>query len=125
MDGGINASFGIESSDRGSNSETAQSSMDIINYDVRAAIGEAERHAASSHNPAEAFARELRTQVIGNNGLRNRYLEEADHGRGTFDISSPITSVEKHSLLKKGRFTLDAPKGPGDGDSEFKERKDD
>ncbi|MDE1917893.1 MAG: conjugal transfer protein TraG N-terminal domain-containing protein [Sphingomonadales bacterium] len=121
--GGVSGTFGIESADRGTNSEAAQVSLDITNFDVREAIASAERQASRSHNPAEAFARELRGQILGERGMRNRYLQQADGGRGTFDITSPITSTEKYSLLRSGSFTLDPSKGPGDGDSSFKTRK--
>jgi conjugal transfer mating pair stabilization protein TraG len=103
--------------------EKARSSLDIVNYDVRAAIGAAEARSANSSQPAEAFAQELKEQVLGKDGLRNRYLQQADGGRGTFDLSSPITSMEKSSLLRTGRFTLDPGQGPGDGDSSFKNRQ--
>lgn len=124
LSSGLDGRMTIESSDKGLNSENAQSSLDIVNYDVREAIAAAELRAARFHAPTEAFTTELRTQILGNKGLRNRYLEQADGGRGTFDITSPITSIEKSSLLDDGRFTMDSSRGPGDGDSTFKNRKD-
>lgn len=87
ISGGAGANLGFESSDRGTTSETANANIDIVNYDVREAIAAAERAAARSENPAHAFSQELSHQVLGPNGLRNRYLEQADSGRGTADVT--------------------------------------
>ncbi|AZI37780.1 conjugal transfer protein TraG [Caenibius tardaugens NBRC 16725] len=122
--GGAGANLGFESSDRGTTSETANANIDIVNYDVREAIAAAERAAARSHDPAEAFSRELGQQVLGQRGLRNRYLEQADSGRGTADITGPLTSIEQSSLLRSGNFSTDLEHGPQDGDPTFKERRD-
>jgi conjugal transfer mating pair stabilization protein TraG len=103
-------------------SENAQSTLDIVNYDVRGAIAAAERAAARSPDPAAAFSRELSNRVLGPEGLRNRYLGDADAGRGTFDVLAPITSMDQSSILKSGRFSLDKDGSPGDGDSTFKKR---
>lgn len=124
MGGGVDGRLGFESTDRGSNTTGAQVSVDIVNHDVRTAISEAERQAAQSPDPAQAFSVEMRKQVLGPEGLRNRYLDQADSARGTFDPSAPITTFEQSSLLGTGRFSLDRSHGPGDGDSTFKDRKD-
>ncbi|MEL4419762.1 hypothetical protein, partial [Shewanella algae] len=79
---------------------------------------------ARSDSPAEAFSHELSQQVLGQRGLRNRYLEQADSGRGTADITGPLTSIEQSSVLKTGRFSDDMDHGPFDGDPSFKERRD-
>ena len=118
------ASLGVEITDRGGFSVAAQSSMDIVNYDVREAIAGAERTAAKSARPEETFARELSQRVLGNNGLRNRYLEQADSGRGTVDVTGPITSLEQSSILRSGRLMSDRDDGWADGDSSFKSRRD-
>lgn len=122
--GGASGSLGFESADRGTTSETANTNIDIVNYDVREAIGAAERAAAHSDNPANAFSQELSRQVLGPSGLRNRYLEQADSARGTADITGPLTSVKQSSLLNSGRFSNDLGNGPFDGDSSFKDRQD-
>ena len=120
--GRVGASLGLESRDIGSTSETAQSSIDIVNYDVRDAIAAAERAAARSGNPAATFSRELSNRILGPNGMRNRYLQDADSGRATFDITAPLTSLDQNSLLRNGRFSTDLDNSPGDGDSSFKRR---
>jgi len=122
--GGASANLGFESSDRGTTSETANSNIDIVNYDVREAIAAAERAAARSASPADIFSRELSQQVLGERGLRNRYLEQADSGRGTADITGPLTSIEQSSILRTGSFSTDMENGPLDGDPTFKERRD-
>ena len=122
--GGAGGNLGFQSSDRGTTSETANANIDIVNYDVREAIAAAERAAARSGNPAHAFSLELSHQVLGPNGLRNRYLEHADSGRGTADVTGPLTSIEQSSLLKSGNFSTDLEHGPQDGDPTFKERRD-
>ena len=89
---------------------------------MRDAIAAAERAAARSPNPAETFSRELSNRVLGSDGLRNRYLGDADAGRATFDATGPITSIDQNAILKSGRFSLDVDGSPGDGDSSFKKR---
>ena len=54
--------------------------------------------------------------------MRNRYLQDADNGRATFDITGPLTSLEQNSVLSKGSFSTDIAGSPGDGDSKFKKR---
>jgi conjugal transfer mating pair stabilization protein TraG len=122
--GGAAGNLGFESSDRGTTSETANANIDIVNYDVREAIAASERAASRSDNPVDAFSRELSRQVLGPTGLRNRYLEQADSGRGTTDITGPLTSIEQSSLLRGGSFSTDLERGPQDGDPTFKERRD-
>ena len=122
--GGASAKLGFESTDLGITSETANSNINIVNYDVRNAIAAAERVAARSESPAEAFSQELSRQVLGTSGLRNRYLEQAESGRGTADITGPLTSIEQSSVLRTGRFSNDLENGPFDGDASFKERRD-
>jgi len=122
--GGANASLGFKSSDRGITTESASARMDIVNYDVREAIANAERAASKSENPAQTFSSELSQRILGDRGLRNRYLEQADSGRGTVDITGPLTSLEQSSVLRTGRFSTDLDKGPFDGDPSFKERRD-
>jgi len=124
IEANVNGRLSFSSSDRGITSETADSKIDIINYDVRSAITAAEQKAARSQTPAETFSRELRTQILGNDGLRSRYLNQADSARGTFDITSPFSSVEQSSVLSVGRFSTDPPHGPGDGHNNLKGRPD-
>ncbi|MBO9379513.1 conjugal transfer protein TraG [Sphingomonas histidinilytica] len=113
---------GFTSSDVGVTSENAQSTMDIVNYDVREAIAMAERAAARSSTPEATFSRELSGRILGAEGLRNRYLEQADSDRATFDITGPLTSIEQHSVLENGSFSTDVGGSPGDGSSRFKKR---
>lgn len=120
--GGVSGSLGFQSTDRGTTSETAGASLDIVNYDVRQAIAAAERAASHSATPAKAFSEELGRQVLGDDGMRNRYLGQAASARGTADITGPVTSVEQSSLLGKGRFSNDLAKGPFDGDPAFTKR---
>ena len=122
--GGASANLGFESSDRGSTSESANANIDIVNYDVRGAIAAAERAAARADSPADTFSSELSRQVLGPNGLRNRYLEQADSGRGTADITGPLTSIEQSSVLQRGTFSTDLDHSPQDGDPSFKGRRD-
>lgn len=121
VSGSVDGKVGIESADRGTTVEAAKTSLDIVNYEVRAAISAAERQAARSHQPAEAFARSIHDQIMSEDGLRSRYLNQANDGRGTVDLSAPITSAEQSSLMRKGRFLLDPSQGPGDGNSQTKE----
>jgi len=122
--GQVGFQLGVDSRETGSTTSTAFSSMDIVNYDVRSAIAAAAKAAASSHRPEESFTRELGQRVLGSDGLRNRYLENADSGRGTWDYSAPITSMEQSSVLKGGRFSTDREHSNGDGDPTYKVRKD-
>ena len=122
--GGASVNLGFQSTDRGITTESANASIDIVNYDIREAIAAAERAASRSDSPADAFSDELSRQVLGPSGLRNRYLEQADSGRGTADITGPLTSIEQSSVLKTGRFSDDLASGPFDGDPHFKERRD-
>jgi conjugal transfer mating pair stabilization protein TraG len=123
--GSASGSLGFESADRGTTSETANANIDIVNFEVREAIAGAERAASRSNSPAETFSKELSRQILGERGLRNRYLEQADAGRGTADVTGPLTSIEQSSILRTGRFSNDLQNGPFDGDPSFKERKDD
>ena len=120
--GRVGGSLGFESRDVGISTENAQSSLDIVNYDVREAIAAAERAAARSSDPAATFSRELSDRILGPDGMRNRYLQDADSGRATFDVTGPLTSVEQNAVLKGGRFSTDIEGSPGDGDSSFKKR---
>src|SRR3546814_16147039 len=76
----------------------------------------------SSVNPETTFTSELNRQVLGPEGLRNRYLGQADSARGTADITGPMTSLEQSSILSSGRFSTDLANGPFDGDSSYKKR---
>lgn len=120
--GRVGASIGFRSQDQGIESETAQANLDIVNYDVRNAIAAAQRAAARSSDPSVTFSRELSNRILGPEGLRNRYLGDADAGRATFDATGPITSIDQNAILKSGRFSLDAENSPADGDSTFKRR---
>jgi conjugal transfer mating pair stabilization protein TraG len=122
--GGASATLGFQSTDRGITTESANANIDIVNYDVREAIAAAESAAARSGNPSETFSRELSKHVLGGRGLRNLYLEQSDSGRGTADVTGPLTSMEQSSVLRTGRFSDDLEKGPLDGDPSFKERRD-
>jgi conjugal transfer mating pair stabilization protein TraG len=124
VSGGASGNLGFNSSDRGTTSETANATIDIVNYDVREVIAHAERAAAHSSTPAEAFTSSLSASILGDQGLRNRYLREAESARGTADITGPLTSIEQSSLLNKGRFSTDLKSGPLDGNSDFKTRGD-
>jgi conjugal transfer mating pair stabilization protein TraG len=119
---GGNASF--SSTETGRTSSSATATMDIVNYDVRNAIAAAERAASRSASPERAFSDELSRQVLGEKGLRNRYLENANSGRGTFDYAAPLTSMEQSSVLGTGRLSGDRDHSSGDGDPSFKTRKD-
>ncbi|WDF74954.1 hypothetical protein [Novosphingobium sp. KACC 22771] len=99
--------------------------MDIVNYDVRHAIASAERKASQSQAPAKTFTQELHKQILGKEGMRDRYLDQANAGRGTFDITAPLTSLEQESTLRTGRFSTDLPHGFGDDDSKSKGRRED
>ncbi len=113
--GHAGGTLGYKSTDIGSQSETAQAELNIVNYDVRSAITSAERAAARSGNPESAFANELSRQITGKDGLRARYLEDARAGRATSDITGPLTSLDQRSILKTGRLSLDLDNSPEDG----------
>jgi conjugal transfer mating pair stabilization protein TraG len=95
-----------------------------MNYDVRSAIAASEKSAARSNEPEATFSQELGRQIMGSDGLRNRYLENSDSGRGTWDYAAPVTSMEQSTILKGGRFTTDRDHSGGDGDPTYKTRKD-
>jgi conjugal transfer mating pair stabilization protein TraG len=116
--GTIGGSLGYNSSDTGIENETARANLDILNYDVRNAITAAEHAAARSESPERAFSDELARRVIGQEGLRARYLEDARAGRGTSDITSPLISIDQSSILRTGRFYLDLDNSPEDGDKQ-------
>ncbi len=120
--GGASGSISFSSTDRGTIQETAGAALDINNYDVRAAIAASEAASVRSKSPAQTFTDNLSRELLGENGLRNRYLSQADAARATFDITGPLTSLEQSSLLSKGRFSTDIAHSPGDGDAEFKRR---
>ena len=120
--GRVGAGVGFNSRDTGSTSEPAGSTLDIVIYDVRESIAAAERAAARSNDPTTTFSRELSNRILGGEGLRNRYLQDADDGRATFDITGPLTSVEQNSVLSRGSFSTDIKGSLGDGDSSFKKR---
>jgi conjugal transfer mating pair stabilization protein TraG len=113
--GHVGGSLGFESADKGIETESAAATLDIVNYDVRQAIRAAERAASHSQNPETTFATELGRQITGDDGLRARYLEDARAGRGTTDLTGPITSIDQNSILESGRFALDPENGTGDG----------
>lgn len=114
--GRVGGSVGYTSRDVGIESETASAKLDIVNYDVRNAISQAERFAAHSNAPESAFATELSRQITGEDGLRDRYLKDGRAGRGTFDPNGPITSIDQRAILESGRFSLDPANGSGDGE---------
>ncbi|EZP70634.1 DNA transfer and F pilus assembly protein TraG [Sphingomonas paucimobilis] len=111
-----------QSSDTGSGAMSATANIDILNYDVRSSIAAAERSATRSAKPEEAFTRELGDRILGDDGLRNRYLRDADAGRGVWHASAPITSAEQAQILKSGRHSGDISGSWVDGDPSFKER---
>ena len=122
--GSVSAGAGFESADRGQTAESARANIDILNYDVRSLIADAERASSHSPSPEATFAKTLSERALGQRGMRNRLLEEADSARGTADIEGPVTSVEQSSILSRGRFIDDVSNGPFDGDPAFKERRD-
>lgn len=109
-------------SDTGAGTTDAASSIDIINFDVRSSLAEAERAAARASRPEQAFVSALGRHILGQDGLRNRYLEEADANRGVFDGSAPLTSLEQAEILRKGRFTGGDSKSSGSEAPSFKPR---
>jgi len=94
------------------------------NGDVRQALANAERLSARSSNPVDAFANGLAAEILGPNGLRNRYLGDADSGQGVVDVTAPLTSLEQNSLLNRGRFSTDMKSGFFDADPHFKKGAD-
>jgi conjugal transfer mating pair stabilization protein TraG len=120
VSGGLGGSLSFESSDRGTNTETAGANLDVVNYDVRAAIAEAERAAGRSSTPETAFSADLGRRILGQAGLRNRYLDQAGSARGTADVTGPLTSIEQSSILKSGRFSNDLANGPFDDERDIK-----
>ena len=120
--GRVGGSIGFSSQETGSTNEVASAQLSVVNYDIRHAISNAERAASKTRNPAEAFASHLATDILGPHGLRNRYLREADSGRGTTDITAPVTSLEQSSILRTGRLSTDLGHGPTDGNPAFKTR---
>ena len=103
---------GYSTNETGRQAETASAQLNVISHDIRGAINESARASGGS---AERFTQELSKRVFGDDGIRNRYLRQADSARGTFDPESPMTSAEQHSLLRSGRFTTDRAHGIGDG----------
>ncbi|MFC6438088.1 MULTISPECIES: conjugal transfer protein TraG N-terminal domain-containing protein [Novosphingobium] len=120
--GKVGGNLGFSSSDMGTVNENAQSTLDVVNYDVRSAITAATRAAARTPRPEESFAKALSQGVLSTNGLRSRYLNDADAGRGTFDITGPLTSLEQASVLGSGRFSTDLKGAPDDGHNNSGER---
>ncbi|PZU56158.1 MAG: hypothetical protein DI547_17230 [Sphingobium sp.] len=120
--GRLGGRVGMASSDIGQASTDARASIDIMNYDVRTTIAAAELVASRSRKPEIAFTDELSRQILGNDGLRNRYLGQAAAGRGTADATAPITSWEQSKILDSGRFSGDRDEGLGDGDPKFRPR---
>jgi conjugal transfer mating pair stabilization protein TraG len=116
--------LGVQSTELGVLSSRASGSIDIVNYDVRGIIAAAELHASKTKNPEGAFSEELSKQLLGPEGLRNRYLEQGASGRGTWDYSAPLTSMEQSQILGSGRFSTDRDHSAGDGDPDYKTRKD-
>lgn len=89
---------------------------------IEQAIAASEHRASREQDPERAFPDELGRQVLGETGLRNRYLSQADAGRGIAELSAPLVSHEQHSLIETGRFSGDRENGEGDGDPSFKTR---
>jgi conjugal transfer mating pair stabilization protein TraG len=116
--------LGISSQEGGSTNETANAHLNIVNYEVRQALANSEVAAARSINPAEVFANRLSEEILGSDGLRNRYIGQADSARGTADLTAPLTSLEQSSLLSSGRFSTNLRSGPFDGDPQFKKGAD-
>jgi conjugal transfer mating pair stabilization protein TraG len=83
-----------------------------------------QRKRRPAHRVRKRLFWEFSVKVLGNDGLRNRYLEQAEAGRGTLDVTGPITSIEQSQMLKSGRLLLDRDNGASDGDSSFKSRPD-
>lgn len=120
--GRVSGELGLSSTDMGSANTEARASIDIVNFDVRSALSQAEQAAAKSQDPTVAFSAELSRQLLGPKGLRATYLNQANAGRGTFDLLSPITSFEQSTILRSGRFSGDRDRGSADEDSEAPKR---
>ena len=120
--GRVGGSLSASTQESGTTNEIATSNLSVVNFDVREAISNAERAAARAADPTATFANRLSSEIFSTEGLRNRYLRQADQGRGTADLNAPVTSFEQSSILRKGRFSTDLPSGPFDGDSSFKTR---
>jgi len=120
--GRLGGALAVSSQESGTTNEAASSQLSIVNYDVRQAIANAEHAASKARQPADAFTNRLTSEILGPNGLRNRYLGDADSARGTTDLNAPVTSFEQSSLLYSGRFSTDLANGPTDGDGSFKKR---
>lgn len=120
--GNIAGRAGISSTDAGVGETSVRGSIDVVNYDVRSAIAESERAASRSSSPEAAFTEELQRRVLGEKGLRNRYLEQAAEGHGVIDATAPLTSLEQRQIRNTGRFNGDRNTGWGDDDPEFRKR---
>ncbi|MFK4873836.1 conjugal transfer protein TraG N-terminal domain-containing protein [Novosphingobium sp. ZW T3_23] len=123
-DGHSRYGLGLESRESGGSSTVAGSTMDIVNYDVRSVIAEAEMAASKTNNPAAAFSEILSEQMLGKDGLRNRYLDEAAFGRSIVDVNAPMSSIEQRKILNSGRLSTDRDYGWGDVDPTYRTRKD-
>jgi conjugal transfer mating pair stabilization protein TraG len=120
--GSAGVQLGANSRDAGTATTTANASLDAMSYDVRGVIAQAGRSAAKSDNPEAAFAAELGRVVLGPDGLRNRYRDQADAGIGVGDILAPIVSSEQRSILDTGRFSGDRDGGRWDGNDGSRKR---
>lgn len=116
--------IGIDSRESAGTGITASGTIDILNYDVRSAIAAAEKIASTAEDPANTFSAELSNSMLGNEGLRNRYLEQAASGRSVVDPSSLLGSLEQSKVLEKGRLSTDLNRGIGDDDPAYRRRKD-
>lgn len=101
--------LGASSSDTGIGLSAASATIDVINIDVRSAISQAERSATSATSPERAFSSELDRQIMGKDGLRDRYLVQARGGGQIADWSAPLTSMEQRHIMQTGRFVDDLP----------------
>jgi conjugal transfer mating pair stabilization protein TraG len=107
---------GGSTKDIGTGLTGARSSIDILNFDVRNAIAHAERNAAQSADPGVSFSEELGRQILGPEGLRRKYIDQASSGRAISDVLAPLTTSEQRQILETGRFKGDLDHGPEDGD---------
>ena len=120
--GSFSGHGGFETSDTGSASTDAAANMDIVNYEVRNVISAAQSAASRASDPHTAFTSELSNRLLGADGLRNRYLDQAAAGRGTWDLTAPVTSLEQSKILNSGRFSGDRQSGLGDGKQSSEDR---
>ncbi len=120
--GSFSGQGGFETSDTGSASTDAAANMDILNYDVRNVISTAEKAASRANDPHQAFTSELSNRLLGAEGLRDHYLSQAAAGRGTWDLTAPLTSMEQSQILESGRFSGDRQSGLGDGKQSSEDR---